>query len=261
MEEQNVWENKANSHFLFVLPHCALWGILHTAGESPEAPLGPSQSELQGPSTAERQGLTPQVMHACLVLHFAFGKHKQQLVGAQLSVHITHLQCETPCSIPGAACHPAAVGFMWPIAIPRSPPGFGCSTPQTWKATRAEGRGGRRGGKKETHCSEAESRKFHGPPRAKPGGNPGSKHGSPSPPGNLWAGNYAWKTNSPSPCSVCPLSRGTASLSHGTATSSPRMPCLAVEEGLFAITKKEQQPSLHSLSSPPLALPPLLLPI
>lgn len=43
--------------------------------------------------------------------------------------------------------------------------------------------GEEREGKKETHCSEAESGKLYGLPGAKPGGNPGSEHGSPDPPG------------------------------------------------------------------------------
>lgn len=162
---------------------------------------------------------------------FPFGKHKEQLTGAQLSVHITHLQRGTPRSIlglcvtwmQGAGSGPSGhPGAHQALAAPLLRHG---KQPGLWG-----GEGGER--KKGTHCSGVESGKLHGPPGAKPGGNPGSEHGSLDPPGDLWAGNYSWKTNSPFARSLCPLGRGTASLSHGPATSSPRTPCPAAGGGV-----------------------------
>lgn len=74
-------------------------------------------------------------------------------------------QCTPPiCSIPRASHHLTTGCWIWPTGTPRSSASSGCSTPQTWKAAGATGRGGRRRGKKGLIVRERRVGNFTGRP-------------------------------------------------------------------------------------------------
>lgn len=127
--------------------------------------------------TSQRgRGWAPPLAHACTGWLFKFGEPiAPQIRG---------------CAVPGCpqvpklrrgtrgGTGPASVAKLLP-QCPGRPAAhgiFAAPLPRNGKQTGTAGRGGRRGEKKGTHCSGAESGKLHRLLGAKPGGNPGSAH-------------------------------------------------------------------------------------
>lgn len=173
-------KNKANTFSFCPLTLCTVGCPAHCKSITRNIPW-PIPERM---STAERQGVCTSAL--LCVFHLGSTNSSSPERSCQCTSHICRLG--PPAPSPGlCATQPQGVGSS-PSGHPGAHQALAAPLPRHGK--RLGPRGGEGGeGKKGTHCSGAESGKLHRPPGAKPGGNPGYEHGSPDPPGDLWAGN------------------------------------------------------------------------